>query len=79
VTALPELVETVCPACCGTGVDEYVTVGGQDWVEGCVLCGARGVVEVCPFCGETPDAFTDVCGCNQEILYGISVGWLAAA
>jgi hypothetical protein len=74
-----ELIETVCQAFGGSGVDEYVTVGGQDWAEGCVLCNARGVVEVCPLCGITPDAFTDACDCSPEILYGISVGWLEAA
>ena len=72
----PALVETQCQACGGSGVDEYVTVDGRDWVEGCVLCDARGVVEVCGVCGETPDAWTDECGCNPEIEWAKSVNWL---
>ncbi len=75
-----ELVETVCPACSGCGVDGYVTVGGEDWVEGCSLCSARGVIEVCPICGTTPCAFTDACECSSEVAWAATfTDWLGAA
>jgi DnaJ-class molecular chaperone len=73
---LPALVEVPCPDCLGEG--------GWDDEHGplmCFTCCGTGKVERCSGCHETPAVINgmDACGCNREVLYGISVGWLEAA
>ena len=60
---LPELITVDCYACSGD-----MTVETENGYYICESCNGTGLQDVCSGCLETPDVFTDGCGCNQVVL-----------